>query len=395
MRVLQLCKKAPLSARDGESFVIYHLLEALTESHEVTVDLLSFNTTKHFVNTDIINKPNHYQSMQLVGLNNHFSISHLLRSVFKNQSYIASRFRSTVFDASLKKCLLANNYDVVILESAFMGYYIDTIRKLQPTAKIVLRAHNVEYLIWKRLASLTPFGLKKAFLLKEESQIKKLEKKFIEASDLTLAISDVDQLQLASFSNASIDVLPVGVPKNNYLFNKENDKKIISFLGSLDWLPNLQGIQWFLKTIWPDIHAKYPIYELHIAGRNCPSEIFDYHGEMNICVHGEIEDTADFIDNGIFMVVPLKFGSGIRVKILEALSLGRMVLSTPIGREGIAETSGIVEFTDKKDILEILSNAEHLNQMDLLISSKEFIQKNHNVEMIAKKFYAQLQKLTA
>ena len=116
---------------------------------------------------------------------------------------------------------------------------------------------------------------------------------------------------------------------------------------------------------------------------------------MNICVHGEIEDTADFIDNGIFMVVPLKFGSGIRVKILEALSLGRMVLSTPIGREGIAETSGIVEFTDKKDILEILSNTEHLNQMDLLISSKEFINKNHNVEMIAKKFYAQLQKLTA
>ena len=108
----------------------------------------------------------------------------------------------------------------------------------------------------------------------------------------------------------------------------------ISFIGSLDWMPNQDGLKWFLEKVWLPIHTKYPMLEFHIAGRNTPQWVFDKAGN-GVIVHGEVEDAKAFILAYPITVVPLLSGSGMRVKILETMALGRLVITTSIGLEGI------------------------------------------------------------
>ena len=129
-------------------------------------------------------------------------------------------------------------------------------------------------------------------------------------------------LDLASYQ----DQVPATLPPHS-----------ISFIGSLDWMPNQDGLKWFLDQVWPSIHRSFPDLKFHIAGRNTPKWVFDRAGN-GVIVDGEVPDATDFIKQHPISIVPLFSGSGMRVKILESMALGRIVLTTPLGVEGIAAT---------------------------------------------------------
>ena len=113
----------------------------------------------------------------------------------------------------------------------------------------------------------------------------------------------------------------------------------MSFIGSLDWMPNIEGLQWFLQKVWPEAHKQWPSVRLHIAGRNTPDWLKS-RPELGITVHGEVPDAADFINEHPLMVVPLLSGSGMRAKILEGMALGKVVITTRLGLEGIDAEPG-------------------------------------------------------
>jgi polysaccharide biosynthesis protein PslH len=113
----------------------------------------------------------------------------------------------------------------------------------------------------------------------------------------------------------------------------------ISFIGSLDWQPNVEGLRWFLNETWATLHAAFPNLEFHIAGRNMPAEIKNLQLK-NVFAHGEVPDAQAFISKYSLMLVPLLSGGGMRAKILEGMALGKVVLSTAIGIEGIPVTNG-------------------------------------------------------
>ncbi len=108
-------------------------------------------------------------------------------------------------------------------------------------------------------------------------------------------------------------------------------------------MPNVQGIEWFLKEIWPGIHTQFPELKFYIAGRNMP-EWLKKLGKVGIIAIGEVSNAIDFINSKSIMVVPLLSGSGMRIKIIEGMALGKTIVSTSIGAEGI-------EYEDNVNIL--------------------------------------------
>ena len=127
----------------------------------------------------------------------------------------------------------------------------------------------------------------------------------------------------------------------------------LSFIGSLDWMPNQEGLIWFLDKVWGRLSKRFPDLKLHIAGRNTPDWIINKKIK-NVQFHGEVPDAVDFINKHSIMLVPLRSGSGMRAKILEGMALGKVVVSTKLGLEGIRAK-------DKEQVL-IAENVEEFIQ---------------------------------
>jgi glycosyltransferase involved in cell wall biosynthesis len=337
MKILQLCKKFPYPLKDGESIAVTTLSHALHQSGcEVT--LLAMNTSRHYFEfKEIPEELGHYTAVYTADVDNRINPWDAFISLLKNRSYHISRFDCAIYRKQLIHLLQEETFDIVQLETLYLAPYISTIRAYSD-AVIVMRAHNVEHEIWQRIASNTRFKPKKWYLSYLAEQLKKYEIKQLKRYDLLAAIThkDLHHFQQLGYSKPST-VIPIGLPTVDYQpdYSSFHRPLSISFIGSLDWMPNQEGLKWFLNGVWGEIQKAYPDVQFHIAGRNTPNWLLQLK-KKNIVVHGEVPNAADFINQHSVMVVPLLSGSGMRAKIIEAMALGRVVLSTSVGLEGIA-----------------------------------------------------------
>lgn len=336
MKILQVCKQFPYPLRDGYSVAVNALSKALVQlGSEVT--LLSMNTSKHYF--DLSELPadyNHYKKIHTVDIDNRISPIGAFLNLFSSESYIVSRFISKSFSEKLSALFEKEQYDIIQLESVQLAAYIPVIRQFS-NAKIAMRSHNVEYEIWERHAASTKFLLKKWYLNSQVKAFRKFEIRHLKDYDILVSIThrDLDIFRKQGFQNAAT-VIPVGMDSNYYQANWETYKNeiSISFIGSLDWMPNQEGVFWFLENVWNDLKARFPDLQLHIAGRHTPDWLKE-KATKGVVFHGEVESAVDFMNAHSLMIVPLFSGSGIRVKILEGMALGRVILTTTLGKEGI------------------------------------------------------------
>mgnify|MGYP000456578391 CR=1 FL=1 len=336
MRLLQLCKKFPYPLKDGESIAVMNLSRSL---HDLGCDvsLLAMNTTKHFCDVTSVNGSfKHFKQAFYTELDNTLNFKDAFMNLFSRESYHISRFKCPEFEAQLIKMLKENTFDVVQLETLYMAPYIPIIRKYSK-AIIAMRAHNVEHEIWSRVAQNTTPFYKKLYLKYLTNKLRKYEINQLNKYDLMIAISqkDLDTFRKLGYKNAGL-VTPIGLDSASYKADNRSYKKDISlsFIGSLDWMPNLEGLKWFLDNVWDTLLAKYPNLKLHVAGRNTPTTLINAKYK-NVKVYGEVDDAKKFINRHTVMVVPLLSGSGMRAKILEGMALGKVVLTTQLGLEGI------------------------------------------------------------
>jgi len=337
MKILQLCKKFPYPLKDGESIAVTSLSRSL---HRLgcEISLLAMNTRKHYFPTEQLpDHFNHYQTIKTVAIDNRVKPWAALKSLMsEGDSYHISRFLSTDYERQLKVLLQANDYDVVQLETPYLSPYIPIIRRYSDAA-VVMRAHNVEHEIWERISANTRFGPKRWYLKKLTERLRRYEIQQLGAYDLLAAITERD---LAYFRKMGYDglatVTPIGIESSRYTpdFTSYKRPLTLSFIGSLDWMPNQEGLRWLLEHVWPLLRQRHPGLKLHVAGRNTPSWLYRLN-TPGLQVEGEVPSAADFINQHSLMVVPLLSGSGMRAKILEGMALGKAVLTTSIGLEGI------------------------------------------------------------
>ncbi len=389
-RILQLCKKFPYPLKDGESIAVNALSRELV-ALGCQVSLLAMNTSKHYF--DLSKLPldfNHYNSIYTININNDISYWGIFKSLFQKESYHISRLRSIAFEEKLKIILHRNTFDIIQLETSILSLYIPIIRKYS-TAKIVLRSHNIEHEIWLRMARNSSFILKKKYFQLLSQKLKIYEYHYLKEYDFLAAITqkDLDYYKKMGYQNQSM-VCPIGIRCSSKLDLRAFRKPLsLSFIGSLDWLPNQEGLLWFMNSVWKKVITKLPKVQLHIAGRNAAQFTQKLKAD-NIKVHGEVEDAYIFLNQYPVTIVPLLSGSGMRVKILESMALGRTVITTSLGLEGIPaqhKEQVLIADTPQAFLDCILFCKQHPNEIQTMgKAAHQFIERHFDRTIIAKQF---------
>ncbi|MGH1339438.1 MAG: glycosyltransferase family 4 protein [Aureispira sp.] len=398
MKILQLCKKFPYPLKDGEAIAVTYLAKALHElGAEMT--LLSMNTSKHYFDYNTLPKDfKHYEAIHLVEVDNRLKAKDAFLNLFTKESYHIARFVSEEFKAQLITLLTTTNYDVVQLETLYLAPYIDIIKK-HSKAKVVMRSHNVEHEIWKRITENTKLGPKKLYLQLLTNRLKNFELEQLNRYDLLAAITarDLNFFERLG-SKVPSHVAPIGLDLQDYTYQKKRPQEHPSccFIGSLDWMPNTEGMEWVLENVWPKVLEQKPQATLHIAGRNTPAAWLEKTWP-NVTIHGEVPSAGEFIQAHEIMLVPLFSGSGMRVKILEGMALGKVVVSTSLGLEGIAAkdqkevliANTVDEFV--KALVYCQESFENLPQIGA--AAVDFLQEHYSNVRIATRLLERYQKL--
>jgi glycosyltransferase involved in cell wall biosynthesis len=335
MKILQLCNKPPLPAVDGGCIAMNNITQGLLNSgHEVRI--LTIETVKHPMLRDQM--PAEYlekTAIDSVFIDTSLNLIDAFSALVTSDSYNVSRFFSPDFDRKLIAILSREKFDIIHLESLFMTPYLATIRRYSKVP-VVLRSHNLEYIIWERMAEVSKNRAKKAYLNLLSRQLKKYETSVINKVDGIAAISNEDAKKYLSLKCFKPIVnIPFGINVENYLAKPLPEGEVSLFhIGAMDWTPNIEGIQWFLENVWPLVLEKTPEIKLYLAGRKMPEDL-QLTAPKNVVVVGEVESAREFIGEHSVMVVPLLTAGGMRVKIIESMAIGRPVISTRIGAEGI------------------------------------------------------------
>ncbi len=372
MKVLQLSNKPPQPLKDGGCIAINNIATGLLKQG-IDLKILTISTQKHpfdstAFSTDFLKQT----AIEGVFVDTRINVIDAFSALVTSDSYNVSRFFSPDFNIHLIRLLEKTSFDVIHLESLFMTPYIHTIRKYSK-AKIVLRSHNLEHLIWERLANSTVNSAKKIYLKHLSSKLKKYEQRTINEVDGIAAISFEDTYRFNILKcKVPLITIPFGIDLIKYPFNQNSidPKKEIRFfhIGSMDWRPNKEAINWLLDDIWPAA-SELPL-TLHLAGRNMPGYIKEMAND-NLIVHGEVEDAIEFMGAYDIMIAPLLSGSGMRVKIIEAMALGKVVITTKIGAEGI-------NYKDRENIYIAETSADIINAIKTLSINKDEVKRIGN-----------------
>lgn len=340
MKILFLCNKSPYPHREGGPIAMNRMIEGMIkQGHQVKV--VGINSFKYHV--DLKDVPAAYQKKTQLEL--HFLDLRLkpldaFLNLFTKKSYHVERFISRELKQRLAQILSDEKYDVVQMETLYMAPYIETIRKISPQSKIVLRAHNIEYFIWDRVRETTSNLFKKIYLRHIVSTLKNYELNAFEKFDGIAAITGHDADFIRKFNSKTIAV-PFGIYPEDYRVASPDEWEFPSLfhIGSMNWIPNEEGIRWFLREVWPLIHQQHPQLLFYLAGRHMPGWLKNTRLE-GVKVLGEVDSAEDFISEKGIMIVPLLSGSGIRIKIIEGMAAAKPVISTSTGAEGIEVTHG-------------------------------------------------------
>ncbi len=336
LRILQITNRIPYPLNDGGNIATWYVAKYL-RSYGHTVDLAFLNTNKHFENPNSITQG--YNHSFSVNINTDIRLKDMLGNLFSSIPYNIARFESKEFEVLLIKILKENTYDVIQIEGAYMALYISVLRR-HSTAKIVLRSHNIEHKIWQRLASNTANPVKKLATQYLASQIKKYEDKTLHLMDAIVAITPDDEAYYRDKNYRGIVRTIQAGFEDEPLIENAAQKNTVCFIGSMHWLPNNEGVEWFLNQIWPLVLKELPRAEFHIAGKGMDGR-FDTWKRPSVFLHGLVPNAATFIQNHSVFVVPLRSGGGMRLKVVEAMGMRMPIVSTTIGAEGISYTADV------------------------------------------------------
>ncbi|MCW3101579.1 MAG: hypothetical protein JWO09_19 [Bacteroidetes bacterium] len=390
MRILQLCNKVPYPPKDGGCIAMNNLTQGLLkEGH--TVKVLAINTPK--LTTDINSLPAGYRSqtdIEAVFIDTAVKLIPSFINLFTSGSYNIARFYSPAFEAKLIQVLEKDAYDIVQLESLFVSMYIPAIRR-HSKAKVVLRAHNIEHRLWERNADTAGKLLKKKYFSFLAGRLKQYELETLNSYDAVAAITPQDAGWFSeSGFNKPLSVIPFGMDLNSIQQKNgiQEDKASVFHIGAMDWKPNMEGVNWFLEKVWDKVLMEHPNAKLYLAGRNMNDELKSLK-RKNVEIVGEVADAHEFIQSKGLMIVPLLSGGGMRVKLIEGMALGKVVLSTTIGAEGVECEDGmnILIADDPADFAAVigkyLSDQSHLAPIG--VRAKQFAAEYYNNDDISRK----------
>lgn len=343
MKILHLSHKVPWPPVDGGSVAIYSAMNGLIKKG-ISVKILAVNPSRDRIDPGSIPGTFSRQTgLVTIDVDTRLKPIHAFVNLFTNRSYFVERFRSESFRAALIRILKNEDFDIIQLEHLYMCLYLGDIRKYSKAA-VILRPQNVEHMVWQNVLMGLKHPVKRVLLSIAVKRLRHFETEAAKKVDGILAISPGDEKKFKPVAAGHPVIhVPVGFDFDR-LKDYDIQKQYANFpsiyhLGSMDWQPNEEAIRWFLDEIYPKLREALPELPVFIAGKKMPDHFLSInHPKLHI--RGMVPDALKFQEDKPILIVPLLSGGGIRAKIIEAMALGKAIITTSKGIEGIECNNG-------------------------------------------------------
>ncbi len=388
MRILQIAPQVPFPLDDGGRIGIYNITKYLhLRGHEI--DFVCYR--KHSDYNSSFAALKEICNPFILDVQTDNNILGALLNLFSNVPYNVSKFYSPVLEKFLREKLKAEKYDVVHVDHLHMAWVVDFI-KSEFGIPCVLRQHNLEMTIMKRYFEHSSNIALKKFAEMQYKKFLEYEPKMCNKFDAVASITPEDERELLKMNpKVKSVIIPAGVDEKLLQLSKnEIIPNSIAFMGSLEWLPNVDSINWFLSEIFPEVLRINPELKFFLYGKK--SETIKVREEIksHVIIKGYVHDIWNEIMNKDVAIVPLRIGGGMRIKIIELLAAGQNIISTSIGAEGIPiEHKKHLLIADdahsfKQTILDFFENK--FDKEVMISNGKKFIEENFTWSIMAEKF---------
>ncbi len=333
MHILLLTQVLPYPPDSGPKIKTWNVLKYLAQHHDVT--LVSF--VRGDQSADVERLRSYCRAVYTVPMERSRVRDGLamVASLATGQPWMMVRDARTAMRRLVDRLSTEAPFDVVHADQLNMAQYARQVRK----ARKVLDAHNALWLLYKRTAATMRLGPQRLFLERDWRLLKRYEGCAVREFDAVLAVSDEDKMALLETTGGTRDiaVIPIAIDVDEVqpVVRKPNPVHILH-IGTMYWPPNIDAVLWFAREVYPRIRQERPDVQFDIVGSRPPAEIIALSkGQSGINVTGYVADPTLYLERAAAMVVPLRAGGGMRVKILNAMAQGIPIVSTTLGCEGI------------------------------------------------------------
>lgn len=361
MNILVVSARLCYPLNTGAKIRAYHLLKTIASKHKVTM-------VTYYGHVEEQNYFSHFEDMgiNIISVfNPKIDQGITLRCFINAMRYkvplTVAKYQSNEMKFVIQSLWDVDNFDIVYCEHLHMAPMARRIG-----VPFCLDAHNVESQIAERYADLETNSFRKSVLKWNFIRFREFEMKTVSIADLVLCVSDEDIITFSSFvSGEQCRLLENGVDVDYFAPTDTLEQLHIVFVGSMDWKPNIDGVEYFLKSIFPLIQRSQPNVTFAIVGKDPSPELLKIASSNPFVeVTGTVTDVRPFVHKASICIVPLQVGGGTRLKVLEGFSMGKAVVSTSLGCEGIDclhNHNILIEDTPEgfaSSVLDLLSNLE-------------------------------------
>lgn len=352
MKILVIDEEFPIPLNSGKRIRTFNLYRELAKINEVSYlaygdaqseagNVLRENNIKPFG----VPMPNRTQS----GIK--FYVR-LLLNLFSRYPYIVTSHYTNTFKNALSQLIKKNHYDIIICE---WTPYARFIKDFSYPKKVIV-THNVESRIWRRYRDTETNPFKKIYIAIQYKKVLAFEKKCFKWADGVTAVSKEEASIISRFDfTGQLEVIENGVDIDYFRpLDTTIDPDMLVSTGSMDWRPNQDAAVFFATEIFPIIKKRNTRVRAAFVGRNPPRKIKELEKIDGITIAGTVDDVRPYIAKAALIIVPLRVGGGTRLKILEALAMKKVVISTRVGAEGldVTDNKNIILADDKKQFAE-------------------------------------------
>lgn len=361
MRILFLTQIVPFPPDAGPKVKTWHGIRYLVEAgHEITLaTFVRPDEQKHLPKLEALCQTVHAVQINRSRIND---ARYLLQSFLTGRPFLVERDDLPEMRSLIQRLLASQEFDIIYADQLTMAQFAfpgKAVRRPahQQQPALIFDAHNAVWTILKRSSETASWFLR-PILMRESRAIKRHEGELVLNYDHTLAVTEIDRAALleavkslnslpagqSDAAAARLSVIPIAVDTQTLqpAGRRPESQRIIT-LGTLHYPPNADGIRWFAREVYPIIQRRLPKAHLTIIGKNPPQDFLQMAAEQpeSITVTGYVPDLDPYMEEAAIMVVPVRAGGGMRVRILEAFARGMPVVTTTVGLEGIEAEPGV------------------------------------------------------
>ena len=390
MKLLWVKSGGLLPLTSGGRIRSFNLLKELARKHEITLFIFDSAESgeangeleRYF--PEVVSIP-----LQLPEKRGMAEALNYARNVLSAQPYTVAKYCKPFVGRVLRELLSTRGFDVLICDFLFA---CGAIPWDSPLPK-VLFTHNVEEQIWRRHFEVTRNPLWKAVAWREYRMLRAAERRYVRRAEHVLAVSENDRDFFASYTDpAKITVVPTGVDVDYFQpGTRPEQPETLVFTGSMDWMPNEDAILYFVEAILSHLQNEFPNIELRVVGRSPSKRLLALGAERKqVKVTGSVKDIRPHVLDSAVYVIPLRIGGGTRIKIFEAMAMGKAVVSTSIGAEGlpVQHNENILLADDPAEfaqqVARLLRNAEERHRIGR--AARALVEQNYSWRSVASVF---------